>query len=679
MTIKSVDEAIHSRSGYSDHLKQLQNVANTSIEFLRDEIIKGKLGAPYEAMQMFNDNHKKLDHMLNQFTERLDQTFKEYLSKTATTRPISEMKPQDFINPLLVNIPQIIYCINNNLVPQELLLVYPEVKTKQDFLTVVLRKLLFKFVVRSVNKFTPLKYEMNMQTPASWYPEARKMKRKIIMHVGPTNSGKTYNSLQKLATLTSGYYAGPLRLLAREIFERFNKRGIKCNLITGEEIVPSVDEFGKVSDISSSTIEMVPMHKHMDMCIIDEIQMISDPLRGQAWTNALLGVLAKEVHLCGEESAVPLVKKICQATGDEIEVRKYQRLGKLEVMAEAIRPYEDLQKGDCVIAFSKRKILETKLKIESKTKLRVGVIYGALPPEIRSQMADGFNNGQYDVLVALDAIGMGLNLKINRVIFSSVKKFDGTEMRELTPSQTKQIAGRAGRYSSEKGELTGYVSAFSFKDLRFIKRQMKVANIKLEKACIWPPDNLWLHYMMQFEKPISFHEVLTRFQSESIKYNEDYFLAELEPRLNILRVAEKGNLQKILSMEEQLRLSLAPMNGILFNDEENELVKVFHKLLECVALKNTVNVFDLGYLKPDLIKNSPKKLASSDSVILTLQLLEQSHRVTLVFLWLSQRWPTIFVDKESAMDMKVLLEKRITEELLNLKIVKKSTRKPDRR
>src|SRR5699024_8616219 len=140
--------------------------------------------------------------------------------------------------------------------------------------------------------------------PAEWFPQARKMRRKFIMHVGPTNSGKTYHSLQRLARAQLGYYAGPLRLLAREIYERFNQEGVVCNLITGEEVIPMMDTYGNALEISLGTIEMIPLYKKMDMCVIDEIQMLGDPNRGAAWTAAVLGVQAKEIHLCGEESAV---------------------------------------------------------------------------------------------------------------------------------------------------------------------------------------------------------------------------------------------------------------------------------------------------------------------------------------------------------------------------------------
>lgn len=218
----------------------------------------------------------------------------------------------------------------------------------------------------------------------------------------------------------------------------------------------------------------------MDLCVIDEIQMIGDAQRGSVWTNAVLGVLAHEIHLCGEESAVPLIEKLVKITGDELVVKKFDRLGKL-TMEKKPTSLKTLKKGDCLVVFSKRKILEYKCSIEQETKLKVGMIYGALPPEIRAQEAARFNSGEYDVLVASDAIGMGLNLKINRIVFSGINKFNGSEVENLTTSQVKQIAGRAGRFSAEHGSKEGLVTALQRSSLLYIKECLETPIVELEK------------------------------------------------------------------------------------------------------------------------------------------------------------------------------------------------------
>jgi ATP-dependent RNA helicase SUPV3L1/SUV3 len=301
------------------------------------------------------------------------------------------------------------------------------------------------------------------QAADRYYPEeeyslARKLNRKIIMHVGPTNSGKTHHALRALAAAPVGLYAGPLRLLAHEIWERLNlgqivplgmedegemvaavhpatpipdtqsaldvpvnspvvrklgnpKYARVCNMITGEEqriVDPN-------ATLVSCTVEMVSTHRMVDVAVIDEIQMISDEQRGSGWTNALLGVRAKEVHLCGEETAVPLIRALLKDTGDELIVHRYKRLTPLVVEKESLNgDFSLVRKGDCIVTFSRSSIFSIKRQVEAATGMRCAVVYGRLPPEIRSEQAALFNDpdSSYDVMVGSDAIGMGLNLYV---------------------------------------------------------------------------------------------------------------------------------------------------------------------------------------------------------------------------------------------------------------------------
>jgi hypothetical protein len=261
----------------------------------------------------------------------------------------------------------------------------------------------------------------DLRNPGEWYPAARALRRKLIMHVGPTNSGKTYQALQRLEKASSGWYGGPLRLLAHEVFNRMNSKGITCNLRTGEEV--------RILDINAritaSTIEMFAEGNTYDVAVIDEIQMIASPQRGYAWTTALLGLRASEIHLCGEEAAVPLITSIAKELGEEIEVNRYERLSPLTTESEAIKSYNRVKPGDCVVAFSRKSIFAIKENIERDTGMRCALVYGALPPESRTMQADLFNdpNNEYDVIVASDAVGMGLNLYPPRGPILLIKKY----------------------------------------------------------------------------------------------------------------------------------------------------------------------------------------------------------------------------------------------------------------
>ncbi|KAJ7684374.1 P-loop containing nucleoside triphosphate hydrolase protein [Mycena polygramma] len=341
--------------------------------------------------------------------------------------------------------------------------------------------------------------------PAEEYERARRMRRKFIMHVGPTNSGKTHHALRALAAAERGVYAGPLRLLAYEIWERMNLGLIvplgateeqiaeaarigpsvdnpfarTCNMITGEE-QKIVETNGGV--ITSCTIEMLQVGAESDVAVIDEIQMIGDRERGFGWTRAVLGICAAEVHLCGEETAVPIVKELLKDTDDEIIVKRYERLTPLEIEEKSLESLSRIRKGDCIVAFSRTAIFSLKKEVEKQTGMKCAVVYGRLPPEVRSEQAALFNDPEsgYDVLIGSDAIGMGLNLKIRRVIFEAVSKWDGGWV-SLSVSQAKQIAGRAGRFGMHDADEKpgGFVTTLKAEDLPVLRKllQQKVPGL----------------------------------------------------------------------------------------------------------------------------------------------------------------------------------------------------------
>ncbi len=303
------------------------------------------------------------------------------------------------------------------------------------------------FPASVLEQMTALSTAVAAPTP-SLYMGARTLKRRFFLHVGPTNSGKTHAALRALAAAPTGVYAGPLRLLAHEIWERLNmgtivpkgvdesqirdeevageedtnldtsgkaiiKKGLgkqkwvrETNMITGEE-VKIVSPFAQVI---SCTVEMVNYATVYDVGVIDEIQLLSDPDRGFAWTAAVLGLNAAEIHLCGEATAIPLVRTLVESCGDSLEIREYTRLSPLVVEDQSLE--SDLgrvQAGDCLVAFSRGHIFRYKKELEEKG-FRVATIYGRLPPEVRSEQADHFNTGKADVLVGSDALGLGLNL-----------------------------------------------------------------------------------------------------------------------------------------------------------------------------------------------------------------------------------------------------------------------------
>ncbi|HHU05043.1 MAG TPA: RNA helicase [Clostridiales bacterium] len=313
------------------------------------------------------------------------------------------------------------------------------------------------------------------ENPKDFYPEARKIKRRFFLHLGDTNTGKTYNALQRLKQSGNGLYLAPLRILALENFERLNSEGVRCNLLTGEEEI-RVDG----ASHSSCTVEKADIDRLYEVAIIDEVQLLADLQRGDAWTRAILGLRCPEIHLCGALSAKEQLIRMIGDCGDELEIREYSRLVPLKVERRNVRP-DDVQKGDALVAFSKRRVLELS-RYFGERGITNSVIYGDLPPEVRRMQYSAFVSGENQILISTDAIGMGVNLPIRRIVFTDIKKFDGEEVRFLSSQEVKQIAGRAGRIGIYE---VGYVACMD-EDISFIEDMLRTQDDEIEKAVVGP-------------------------------------------------------------------------------------------------------------------------------------------------------------------------------------------------
>lgn len=268
---------------------------------------------------------------------------------------------------------------------------------------------------------------------------AESLNRHFILHIGPTNSGKTYDSIQALMRAESGLYLGPLRLLALEMFDSLNWQNCPTNLLTGEE---SIEIYG--AEHTASTIELCDYSRRYDVAVIDEAQMITDDFRGDKWAKAIYCVNAYEVHVCLAPEAEYLICDILDSFDAEYEIVRHERLAPLKFRG-IFRNLKETQPGDALIVFSRKAVLAVAAELE-QLGIMASVIYGALPPASRREEVRRFASGETTVVVATDAIGMGISLPIKRVIFCETTKFDGIGMRRLKSGEIKQIAGRAGRF-----------------------------------------------------------------------------------------------------------------------------------------------------------------------------------------------------------------------------------------
>ncbi|PWC52763.1 RNA helicase [Azospirillum sp. TSO22-1] len=283
------------------------------------------------------------------------------------------------------------------------------------------------------------------------FPVARGMGRRLVLVTGPTNSGKTHRAIAALKDARDGVYLAPLRLLALEVMERLNALGTPTALLTGEEEmrVPGARH-------TASTIEMLDPDRPVEVAVIDEIQMLADPERGWAWTAALIGAPADTVYILGAPEARPLVERVAAHLGEPLEVVELERKTPLTLLERRLE-WPDVEPGDALIAFSRREVLSVRDTLLARG-LSVATVYGALAPAVRRREAARFVSGEADVVVATDAIGMGLNLPCRRVLFTALEKFDGSAVRPLTSTEVKQIAGRAGRFGRHEEGAFGVVA-----------------------------------------------------------------------------------------------------------------------------------------------------------------------------------------------------------------------------
>ena len=318
-----------------------------------------------------------------------------------------------------------------------------------------------------------------LDNPVNEYEEARAMKRHFILHVGETNTGKTYASIERLMEAESGVYLAPLRLLALEIQDKLNSQNIACSLLTGEE-----EDILNYAYHVSSTIEKLQLGTPYDICVIDEAQMIADKQRGWAWTRAILGVLAPEIHICMAPEALDIVIKLIKDCNDTYEVVNHTRDTELVFEDEPFNLNKDVKKGDALVVFGKKKALAVSAQLLNNN-IKTSIIYGSLPYSTRKKQFERFLDGETEVIVCTDAIGMGVNLPIKRIVFLETRKYDGVSLRKLHVSEIKQIAGRAGR----KGIYDkGYVTAMT--DRSLIKDALTAQSNKIKKCYIGVPDSL---------------------------------------------------------------------------------------------------------------------------------------------------------------------------------------------
>ena len=427
------------------------------------------------------------------------------------------------------------------------------------------------YVPRAIRSSLSLLMALN---PRDEYPEARAMRRHFILHIGGTNTGKTYAGLVRLMESPTGVYLGPLRLLALEAQETLLDARVDCSLATGEE------EDSRPGDTHvAATAEKLDLKRRFDVAVIDECQMIRDPQRGYAWTRAILGVLAPEVHLCAAPEAEDILIRLIASCGDTYTVVKHERRVPLIPMRTTVSP-ERIQPGDALITFSKVGVLSVAEELRSHGK-EPAIIYGALPYATRRRQMEGFLRGDMQYVVSTDAIGMGLNLPIRRIIFMETEKFDGVERRDLLPEEIKQIAGRAGRFGMYN---RGYVGATQ--NLPFIKAGLEAAVPPIEKAVVGFSD-------LVLQVDFDLLEVLTEWNK--LPTVEPYVKLDISRYITI--ISKLRELGFDLTKEQELRAANIP-----FDETSEPLRELFFTFLRRYRMGEEIEQPGLASEDPTLLE-----------------------------------------------------------------------------
>jgi ATP-dependent RNA helicase SUPV3L1/SUV3 len=460
----------------------------------------------------------------------------------------------------------------------------------------------------------------------SLFPIARSMRRKLTLHIGPTNSGKTYTAMQRLKQADTGYYLAPLRLLALEGYESLKKEGIESSLITGEEQI--LDE--EATHISS-TIEMMNYDVDVDVAVIDEVQMIDDRDRGWAWANAIIGAPAKEVIMTGSPNVKDAVIALAEYLGEELEIIEFERKNPLELLPEPT-DIKQIEPATAVIAFSRKEVL--RLKQQLSREFAVSVVYGNLSPEVRKEEARRFREGETQILVATDAIAMGMNLPIKTVLFSKAQKFDGVKERNLYASEIQQIAGRAGRYGLHEA---GYVGALNKEALAVLQKNFskEAKRVKTPFRVMASLEHIKLVGTILEESSL---EEILRFFIKNMEFNGPFYAASLDDMLEASKIVDRYD----LDIASKYHLACAPLTL-----KSTYIIEAFESYVYALEQKKPV------YYHPP--KLSGEHARTSHELLLAEDMVKEIS----LYLWLSYRFGEYFVDEQKAREYRGVLNRYI--------------------
>ena len=353
-------------------------------------------------------------------------------------------------------------------------------------------------------------------------------KNKITAVLGPTNTGKTFLAIEIMLSFESGMIGFPLRLLAREVYDKIIQKidPKKVALITGEEkIIPSNAKY------FLCTVESMPIDKNLEFVAVDEIQMCSDNERGHIFTDRLLNLRGEKLTMFMGSNTI---KKLISKLDEDVEFINKERLSKLTYVGH--KKISRIKRKSAIIAFSAEEVYAI-AELIRRQKGGAAIVMGSLSPKTRNAQVNLYQSSDVDYLVATDAIGMGINMDLDNVYFSNLKKYDGKKLRRLNLAEIGQISGRAGRYLNDgvfgitgdceeiNAEEINLIENHKFKEIRTLFWRNSNLNFSstssLLKSLEERPNKDWLRRIQECEDEKVLKYFLKDFRDQKIIQNEN--------------------------------------------------------------------------------------------------------------------------------------------------------------
>ena len=353
-------------------------------------------------------------------------------------------------------------------------------------------------------------------------------KNKITAVLGPTNTGKTFLAIETMLSFESGMIGFPLRLLAREVYDKIIQKidPKKVALITGEEkIIPSNAKY------FLCTVESMPIDKNLEFVAVDEIQMCSDNERGHIFTDRLLNLRGEKLTMFMGSNTI---KKLISKLDEDVEFINKERLSKLTYVGH--KKISRIERKSAIIAFSAEEVYAI-AELIRRQKGGAAIVMGSLSPKTRNAQVNLYQSSDVDYLVATDAIGMGINMDLDNVYFSNLKKYDGKKLRRLNLAEIGQISGRAGRYLNDgvfgltgdcgeiNAEEVNLIENHKFEEIRTLFWRNSNLNFSstssLLKSLEERPNKDWLRRIQECEDEKVLKYFLKDFRDQKIIQNEN--------------------------------------------------------------------------------------------------------------------------------------------------------------